>query len=674
MKKIDLHIHTVPSISDSRFDFSMDKLEEYVTKVSLDCIAITNHNLFDFEQFKEISNKLSIKVLPGIEIDVERGHLLLIAENDDFQNPNFKSKCDIVQSEITSPTDYISIERLFEIFGDLKDYLVIPHYDKSPRINNECLERLKPNIQAGEVSSLGKFKRHSKLDEGLTPVLFSDMRMSENLENFVTRHCWVETEEISINSLKMCFSDKSKVTLTKEDGNDFFQANDYGLMLSTGLNIILGERSSGKSVTLDKISHSIPNHKYIKQFALIGDGKEKFNTLNDIRLSEVYNSFLSPFKKAVDEIIHTDLISDEKNIERYLNSLLKMASETERRDSFAQSKLYDEELYDNINLSNLNKMIESLVFVADNNEFSSEIDTYLDRNQLKKLIVHLIELYRGKSLLKNKQGWLNTIMQEIKDVLRTHSTSTYLDELDFYEIALNRKKVAKFNKLVNALKEEEIINREEIGRFSVVAKKTSFKNATEAKEVLRTRIAIKDAFEFYDDPYIYLVKLKEKEIDHSDLHKLFVSIGSQTINEYGAQVSGGEMSEFNLITEIKDASKYDILLIDEPESSFDNIFLKNEVNTLIKSISKNIPVVVATHNSTVGASIKPNYIISTQREFNASGEAEYYTYTGHPNSTVLKRNDGKEISNYDIILNCLEAGSDAYDARKNESYDVLKNR
>jgi len=49
-------------------------------------------------------------------------------------------------------------------------------------------------------------------------------------------------------------------------------------------------------------------------------------------------------------------------------------------------------------------------------------------------------------------------------------------------------------------------------------------------------------------------------------------------------VSGGERSEFRLLQEIKDAQNYDFLLIDEPESSFDNMFLKSDVNQIIREI------------------------------------------------------------------------------------------
>lgn len=47
MKKLDLHIHTIPTVSDRPFDFSMESLKKYVNDLALDAIAITNHNVFD---------------------------------------------------------------------------------------------------------------------------------------------------------------------------------------------------------------------------------------------------------------------------------------------------------------------------------------------------------------------------------------------------------------------------------------------------------------------------------------------------------------------------------------------------------------------------------------------------------------------------------------------------
>ena len=48
IKKIDFHIHTVASIKDSAFTFSLKWLKEYVKTTELDAIAITNHDLKKF--------------------------------------------------------------------------------------------------------------------------------------------------------------------------------------------------------------------------------------------------------------------------------------------------------------------------------------------------------------------------------------------------------------------------------------------------------------------------------------------------------------------------------------------------------------------------------------------------------------------------------------------------
>ena len=86
MRKIDLHIHTCPTISDHPFVFSLEALQQYVSNYHLDAIAITNHNVFNESQFQEIRTTLSIPVFPGIEVDIESGHLLVISDPTDIDD------------------------------------------------------------------------------------------------------------------------------------------------------------------------------------------------------------------------------------------------------------------------------------------------------------------------------------------------------------------------------------------------------------------------------------------------------------------------------------------------------------------------------------------------------------------------------------------------------------
>ena len=134
---------------------------------------------------------------------------------------------------------------------------------------------------------------------------------------------------------------------------------------------------------------------------------------------------------------------------------------------------------------------------------------------------------------------------------------------------------------------------------------------------------------------------------------------------------GGERSEFRLLQEIADAQNYDLLLIDEPESSFDNVFLNQEVNQILKSISMTMPVVVVTHNNTVGASVGADYVLYAAKEVEG-GSTTYRIYSGYPTDKQLTSPDGKSIASHRTLLNSLEAGENTYEERR-KGYEAIKN-
>ena len=86
MKKIDLHIHTVPTDWDSDFNFNLENLNKYVSEAKLDAIAITNHNMFDGDQFRAIDKTLGVVVFPGIEVSLDCGHILIISDTTDLED------------------------------------------------------------------------------------------------------------------------------------------------------------------------------------------------------------------------------------------------------------------------------------------------------------------------------------------------------------------------------------------------------------------------------------------------------------------------------------------------------------------------------------------------------------------------------------------------------------
>mgnify|MGYP003304260461 CR=1 FL=1 len=151
------------------------------------------------------------------------------------------------------------------------------------------------------------------------------------------------------------------------------------------------------------------------------------------------------------------------------------------------------------------------------------------------------------------------------------------------------------------------------------------------------------------------------------IYKGLVAFDVDVVNENNKSLSGGERAEYNLIKEIKNAEQYDILLLDEPEASFDNPFINSYIIDLIKDISKKTTVFITTHNNSLGILMNPNKIIYTANE-----SGDYKVYTGEIGSKEFKTINNDSIIGYDTIMEVMEAGEKAYNERSN-IYESFKN-
>ncbi len=674
MKKIDFHIHTVSTDSDHAFEFSLDRLKMYVTESELHCIAITNHNTFDLKQFNSIREELSICVFPGIEIDLEGGQLLLIGSGDDIID--FNEKAQLISSKSSSKKS-IGLDDFKDIYADLSNYLLIPHYEKKPQLRKEVLEDLAQHITAGEVSSPKKFIYCQKNKDKLVPVYFSDCRVDKNLEPLPVRQTFIDCEEISFGSIRNCLRDKNKVVLSGNDGNAVFQVFENGQKMSTGLNVIIGERSTGKSFTLDKIEQEWRNVKYIKQFTLVSrdeqEDKRKFNRWLSEGHSLLSREYLRELEQVVSDVIDIDIEQNVKSVSEYLESLLNFAKEQEKHDVYSKARLFGEEEYQILGQKGLKELIDSTIHLIENTEFRSTIEKYVSREDLRLLLLDLMYQFGARELERLKKVWINELVKEIKSKLQFKTAATPPSEINLYKIAVDTNKIEKFSYVVSLARKEREIMRKPMKRFNVVARSGKFEGALELQKLSKTKSTFSTAFAKYDTPYQYLQELKNVGgIEVADIYRYFVRIDYRILNEDGAVASGGERSEFNLLQEVEDAKKYDILLIDEPESSFDNLFLKDEVNEIIKDLSSQMPVVLVTHNSTVGASIKPNYLLCTKKKLKGK-EPIYDIYSGFPTSKKLRSITGDTIDTWEVMMGCLEAGEEAYNERR-KGYEDLKDR
>lgn len=674
MKKADLHIHTVATVRDHEFTFSMDSLKQYIKDNSLDLIAITNHNIFDREQYEAITEAISIPVFPGVEVDIANGHLLVIANPSDLDD--FCEKCSKVYSANGSNSQSSITESEFvSIFCDLNKYILIPHYDKSPALSLNLIPNLRRCITCGEVSSKKKFISMRKTDDALVPVLFSDIRASEPIEGAKDRQTYLDIDEIRLPSIKHALMDSTKVSLSPEDGHTLLEITDDGLKISTGLTVVLGKRSSGKSYTLNRINDQFDNAKYIPQFSLLATDaetdKRRFEKALRTKGDSITENFLAPFKAVIDDVVEINLERDEKELDDYLSALKKAANEAERQDVFSKCKMYQETKFIAKDLTTLKELVKAVDLLLENREYKDIVLSYLRKEDLLRLAIDLRNKYIQEHVLEKRKQYVNDIVESIKKELQVRSSSTPIPDVDFYEMYLHRRKVEKFEEVSRLLKQERVVECKNLFSFRVIAKAAPYSGAQDLQRRSRSKQMFSDIYGNYTRPYQYLQGLKNKnELSPTEYYKYFVNISYEVLNQFGTAASGGERSEYNLLQELTDAARSQILILDEPESSFDNMFLKDGVNTILKELSKQIPVVIATHNNTIGASVHPDYLIYTNKRVLEDGTVKYELFFGYPSSTELIDVDGNAISRRDSVLDCLEAGEPAYIDRRN-SYEIF---
>ena len=493
MKKLDLHVHTQSTMSDISFVFSMESLRKYVTTSHIDGIAITNHNLFNKNQYFEIRENMPEQcvILPGIEINIKNGnsigHILCITSIDDVCD--FETRCYEVSQKIISPTDGITLCEMENIFTNMEKYLWIPHYDKKPNLDKNIIKNMGKNILCGEVGSVKKFIYCVKNANTPTPVYFSDYRPKEGQENFPLRQTFFDISEVTVPSIKKCLIDKAKVTLSEKEGHHIFYVLP-DIPISTRLNVIIGERSSGKTHMLNEIFSHHENVKYIKQFSLIemdpSKEEQNFNNRIAMKQDDIVKDFFYEFSTVVDSIkkIPGDYC---EGLDKYLDSLIQHAEEIDRADMFSKCLIYNESLYQIDNLQGLKKLIDAVELLLDNRQYQDIIYTHIEKNKLKSLFKALIKEYRKKYCEKLKKSWVNGLVKNIQTSLQAKTANTKIEDVDFYSLQIYRHCINKFEIIVDSIKKRTVIHTNEIGDFTIQVTKRPYESATEMKNTSKKK-------------------------------------------------------------------------------------------------------------------------------------------------------------------------------------------
>lgn len=290
--KIDCHLHTK---SDKEFKYSDEEnefIKKYVNKLKEKNIKvgmITNHNKFNFSEFKALRSKAAkeeIFLIPGVELSVKEGKNglhVLIAFSDEWINngtDKINTFLDTVFRNVTenrenenTRSDYDLFRVIEELNRFNKDYFIIfAHVDQKSGLFNEC--------DGGMITSL--FKKEFLRDRtyGLQKsynndnynkfVLWTDMNLPriegsdpKSIDDIGKgkKETYIKIGEYSFKTVKYALydwenrilnnSDKEKHGYIKSIKFVGGKLNGIELNFSEELNNIIGIRGSGKSAILE---------------------------------------------------------------------------------------------------------------------------------------------------------------------------------------------------------------------------------------------------------------------------------------------------------------------------------------------------------------------------------------------------------------------------------------
>ncbi len=356
-QKIDFHIHTLPGNNNKdEFDiFSMDWLKEYVSCTDLNAIAITNHNFFDVQNFNEIRKQIpEIEVFPGMELSLNKGHVNIVGDND---LETIESFCKLSQrTELLDNKSSIDTDELLKHIS-LDKTLFIFEYDKANSM--DVPERIAEHNVVYGVSKQLKFLKFKKQHFDKVPVVFSDAHATDldsdssrnDISKLSLKNTFVQADSNSFSDLVAAMRSSDKISITKDMLSDVYQIGKTNV--SSGLNLIVGKRGTGKTVFLNSIKkyYNSEDIAEIKQFEtaktdeFLQQQQERFG-------NEAFRDWLKQRETTISSIKEWLVNSEQfpKNIATYLDDLRSYADQATIKNIATQNNLFRATAFDFVNV------------------------------------------------------------------------------------------------------------------------------------------------------------------------------------------------------------------------------------------------------------------------------------------------------------------------------------
>lgn len=692
--KIDLHCHTkkIKNGDLNEREISPKEFNQKMIENEIKIVAITNHNYFDIEQYKEIKliSKDNYKIWPGVELDINekgnKGHVIVIC------NPKNYIKFNNLILKITNGFDSnhftMTLDDLYQKFKDMNVIFAF-HYNKEPDLSlnniknfeNKINEKYRVFYEPTSYRKLGILTNN-----GYRTILGSDVRDWNNYANYKLPNLKLDVESFE-QFLLLAKKDYAVVETMLNKKNKMklqctLPANKKELIpIFDDVNVIFGAKGTGKSEILKQINVELSKMGKNISYYEADSTSEKFNnklkvtseerTENKINIDDCEKEIeriknwkdINPtsLKDYIDYIETENINANKKN--------LKIVNITEynieNNDSIKINEFFNlikdfkedfkkySEKYVKAELAlSFNKIIDEVIKEVKERRKEIYIDKY--SNQLYKFTIEKI-----KDLVDMKTGTKSK-------PISTNFLQYSINKLKLYKDIINIDKNLKkdeftIKKWLGKLEEKKEVYIE--CRYKLLDNKSvtnEFKNnITDLKKAYETFMSIKENI-FKNELYTEIENLKNQENITTLMQ--FVGISKKCVIKKSdgkyEKYTPSKGEETMLILQEKLNEKKDVYILDEPEKSLGNSYINDVIVPIINNLANmKKTMVIATHNANIAVRTLP--YTSVYKEYNG----EYLTYVGNPfTDKLININNELDIKSWkEMSLKCLEGGNIAFD-------------
>jgi len=517
-RKWDLHIHTPSSYDYKNKSITNHEIIEALHKNGISVVAITDHHIIDVERIFELNRlgkEKNVTVLAGIEFLADsRGkepiHFIGI-----FDFENNREKLNIIWEQIKNKTNiikiytdnlkpnevYCNLENTSKLIRELGGIVTIHAGSKHSSIET-ITNSLPHNIAQKrdiadivDIYELGKKNDEIGYIQKVFPIIgYKPMILcsdNHNIKDYVIKtSCWIKADPTFEGLKQIIYEPKDRVKIQEEkpeqkepynlidyvcfeDSNEIF--TNEKILLNQNLNVIIGGKSTGKSILLREIARTINPYEverrlkeanlsdydeYEENKALTDDfivrwidGREdkRSNGNSDDYRKIIYipQSYLnriadkeeeqSPIDKLVEEIL-----KNNEEVKSLYEEMIDKINENNRNISFEIENLFEklEKFYEKIN----------------------EIKNLGDEEGIRKYIVNLNEEIKNLQKdggLSEKEIKEYNDLKKLIDKIKNYINNLMTKKSDFEKIIKNKKFRVEYNleQIINKYEDlNEIIN------------------------------------------------------------------------------------------------------------------------------------------------------------------------------------------------------------------------